>query len=251
MQRKFGWKRDLPDHRDHLFAAPPQLLTKLPPLIDLRPLCPPVYDQLSLGSCTANAIAGAMEFDQMQQVKEHFTPSRLFIYYNERAIEDTVNSDAGASIRDGIKSVSKQGACKETTWTYNITKFKKKPSAAAYKEALKYKAVTYQRVTQSMSQMKGCLAAGHPFVFGFTIYDSFVMDATAKNADMPMPGAREGAQGGHAVLCVGYDDKTQRFTILNSWGESFGKKGCFTLPYAYLTSHDLSADFWVIQQVQI
>jgi C1A family cysteine protease len=123
----YGWIPDLPDHRDHLYAAPPPRLTALPPSTDLRPQCPPVYDQGQLGSCTANAIAGAIEFDQMKQGQTPFVPSRLFIYYNERDIEGTVGSDSGAQIRDGIKSVAQQGVCPEPEWPYDITKFTEKP----------------------------------------------------------------------------------------------------------------------------
>src|SRR5205807_9410667 len=116
--RRYGWIPDQPDQRDHLYAAPAQFLTALPPRTDLRRRCPAVYNQGELGSCTANAIAGAIEFDQMKQGVTEFTPSRLFIYYNERAMENTILIDNGAQIRDGIKSVATLGACPESMWTY-------------------------------------------------------------------------------------------------------------------------------------
>src|SRR3989440_2703094 len=110
----YGWIPDLPDQRDHLYAAPPPVVSALPPSSDLRPHCPPVYDQGQLGSCTANAIGAAIQFDRMKQnLSPNFVPSRLFIYYNERVMEGTVSTDSGAQIRDGIKSVAKQGACPE------------------------------------------------------------------------------------------------------------------------------------------
>lgn len=113
--KKYGWTPDLPDHRDHLYAAPQLAPAKLPKKVDLRPNYPPVLNQAELGSCTANAIAAAHQFDQMKQNKPKvFTPSRLFIYYNEREMEGTVNQDAGAMIRDGIKSLVKQGAAPES-----------------------------------------------------------------------------------------------------------------------------------------
>ena len=112
----YGWVRDLPDARDFSYAAPIHSFPQgLPPLVDLRPQCPPVYDQGQLGSCTANGIAAAIEFEQKKQGKKAFTPSRLFIYYNERAIEGTVNHDSGAQIRDGIKSVAAVGAPRRPT----------------------------------------------------------------------------------------------------------------------------------------
>src|SRR5713226_8842857 len=123
---KYGW---VPDLRDQLYAALVVNLATFPTQMDLRPKCPPVYDQGQLGSCTANAIAAALEFDQMKQaVEDVFVPSRLFIYYNERVIEGTVDEDAGAMIRDGMKSVAKQGAPHERLWPYAIAKFRTKPS---------------------------------------------------------------------------------------------------------------------------
>ena len=117
---RYGWIPDLPDHRDYAYAAPVAALVKLPALVDLRAACPAVYDQGQLGSCTANAIGAAVEFDQMKQkLKEVFMPSRLFIYYNERVMEGTVDQDSGAQIRDGIKSVAKQGVCPEEMWPYD------------------------------------------------------------------------------------------------------------------------------------
>src|SRR5262245_42542108 len=139
---RYGWIPDLPDHRDHLYAAPVVHLAKLPAKVDLRGKCPTVYDQGQLGSCTANAIGAAIQFDRMKQKrKPNFIPSRLFIYYNERVIEGTVRSDSGAQIRDGIKTVAHDGDCPEKEWPYDIAKFAVKPSAKCYKDALKYKAV--------------------------------------------------------------------------------------------------------------
>src|SRR6202521_2528831 len=106
---RYGWIPDLPDDRDHLYAAPPAFLSALPPHADLRAQCPGVYDQGQLGSCTANAIGGAIEFDRLKQSLPDFVPSRLFIYYNERVIEGTVDMDSGAMIRDGIKRVAQTG----------------------------------------------------------------------------------------------------------------------------------------------
>ncbi|HEX7571309.1 MAG TPA: C1 family peptidase, partial [Verrucomicrobiae bacterium] len=239
-----------PDHRDHVFAAPLATLGPLPAKADLRPHCPPVYDQGQLGSCTANAISGAIQFDRLKQKLADFIPSRLFIYYNERVIEHSVNSDSGAQIRDGIKSVAKQGDCPEPEWPYVIGKFKTRPAAACYTAALKYKAVSYQRVTQSLGELKGCLAAGWPFVFGFTVYESFESSTVAKSGHAPLPKSGESVVGGHAVVGVGYDDAKQWFIVRNSWGAGWGLKGCFTLPYAYVADDNMASDFWTIRVVQ-
>ena len=254
MDRKiagYGWNRDLPDGRDYMYAAPLAVLAKLPPKVDLSGQCPDVYDQGQLGSCTANAIGGALQFDQMKQRKKSpFTPSRLFIYYNERKIEGTVESDSGAMIRDGVKSVNKLGAPPETDWPYNIEKFRDRPPKKAFDDAKKNQAVLYQRLTQAESQLKGCLAAGFPFVFGFVVYESFESPEVAKSGDAPMPRANEAQLGGHAVLAVGYDEDTQRFLVRNSWGPGWGKKGYFTLPYPYMLQATLSSDFWTIRSVE-
>lgn len=249
--RGYGWIPDRPDQRDFLYAAAPAFLRALPPKVDLRAQCPPIYDQGQLGSCTANAIGGAVQFDQLKErLPQSFIPSRLFIYYNERVLEGSVNSDAGAMIRDGIKTVAKEGACPESLWPYLIAKFKLKPSPACYREAIKHTAVSYQRLVPSVTQMQGCLASGYPFVFGFTVYESFESATVARSGHAPMPANSERVLGGHAVCAVGYDDTQRWFICRNSWGTRWGMSGYFTIPYDYLTNSDLSADFWTIRVVQ-
>ena len=190
LSRRFGWVPDVPDHRDYLLTGPMVEGRALPAKVDLRPRCPAVYDQLSLGSCTANAIAGVLEFDQMrQQMADVFTPSRLFIYYNERTREHTVATDSGASLRDGIKSVAKQGACAETLWPYvdDGRQFAERPSVGCYGDAMHHRAVSYARLPRALGQMKACLAAGYPFVFGFSVYESFTSEEVASTGRVPLP----------------------------------------------------------------
>ncbi|MDX6627232.1 MAG: hypothetical protein QOE56_2221 [Solirubrobacterales bacterium] len=246
----YGWVPDLPDGRDLLYGAPAKPLTKLPPRVDLRPKCPPVYDQGQLGSCTANAIGAALQFDQIKQRRKSFTPSRLFIYYNERAIEGTVDSDSGAMIRDGVKSVAKEGSCNEEIWPYKIEKFRDKPTRPCYVEGKDNQAILYLRLAQTLGQMKGCLAEGFPFVFGFAVYDSFEGAEVAKTGHAPMPKANEAMLGGHAVLAVGYDEAKQWFIVRNSWGTRWGMRGYFTLPYPYLVQPSLASDLWTIRSVE-
>jgi C1A family cysteine protease len=246
---RYGWIPDLPDDRDHLYAAPPAILTALPPSMDLRAQCPVVYDQGMLGSCTANAIGGAIEFDRLKQSLPDFVPSRLFIYYNERVIEGTVASDSGAMIRDGIKSVASQGACPEPEWPYDISKFAERPPVEAYRDAALDRAVSYQSLVQDLNQMRGCLATGYPFIFGFTVYESFESESVARTGHAHMPSPMERAVGGHAVMAVGYDDQNQTFLCRNSWGAGWGMAGYFTLPYTYLIQAGLASDLWTIRLV--
>ncbi len=258
--RGLGWIPDLPDRRDHYYSAPTPVLMKLPKKIDLRKHCPPVYDQGHIGSCTANAIAGAVQFDRMKKGQSpDFVPSRLFIYYNERAMEGSINSDPGAMIRDGIKSVHRQGVCPEAMWPYDPNPFPpegsnqhaiQKPSAACYTEAQKYQAISYHKVVQAINQMRGCLAEGFPFVFGFTVYDTIFNAAVTKSGDIQMPGDGEAPIGGHAILAVGYDDAARVFIIRNSWGTRWGKRGYGTMPYAYLVDPSLSSDIWTIRLIE-
>jgi C1A family cysteine protease len=145
--------------------------------------------------------------------------------------------------------VAHNGDCPEKEWPYDIAKFSVKPPPTCYKDALKYKAVAYQRVVQALSQLKGCLASGYPIVFGFTVYESFESAAVARSGKMPMPKPSEKVLGGHAVLAVGYDDAAQRFIVRNSWGKGWGLQGYFTMPYAYLTDNNLSDDLWTVRLV--
>lgn len=269
-----GWVPDTPDFRDQYFSvvAPTIAIETLPPQVDLRDsqlFSFPILDQGSLGSCTANAISAAITYAMSKQGKvsiqnlnmgvkpnnltdnAFFSPSRLFIYYNERVMENTVNSDAGAMIRDGIKSVNQLGACKETTWPYIIQQFTTKPSGPAYKEGQNYQAIQYRRLDNTdITQLKSCLYQGFPFVFGFSVYQSFMSQGVARTGLMPMPSKRERLLGGHAVLAVGYDDNKQVFIVRNSWGPNWGDKGYFYMPYKYITNEDLATDFWTITMME-
>lgn len=250
-KRSYGWAGpDMPDARDHYRFVPGSVLQSLPASVDLRPQCPPVYDQGQLGACTSHAIAAALEFDQIkQQLPLQFVPSRLMIYYDERAMEGTVNSDAGARIRDGIKSVARQGACPEDLWPYDISQFAVQPPPTCYQNALQHRALSYQRVARHLSQMLGCLATGFPIIFGITVYSSFEDPAVMASGDVPMPSLFESVLGGHAMVLVSYDTATQRFGFRNSWGISYGQQGYGTIPFAYLLDPGLSSDFWTLETV--
>jgi C1A family cysteine protease len=240
--RKYFWLPDLPDHRDFIYQ--PAAVGPLPARTDLRPFCSPVEDQGQLGSCTGNAIVGAME---CLETVPKTDLSRLFVYYNERAMEGTIKQDAGAAIRDGIKTLAVNGVCTEALWPYNVSKFKSKPTAGCFNDGLTRKVTKYARLN-TLADMQNCLANGLPFVFGFSVYESFESAAVAKTGIVSLPSKTERLLGGHAVLCVGYDNSTQRFLVRNSWGPGWGMSGYFTIPYAYLTNRNLSDDLWQVSK---
>lgn len=245
MKKHYGFKKQSEDKRDILFN---KTVTTFPSKIDLRSVNPPIYDQSTLGSCTANGIARIIEFDLMKQKLPIFMPSRLFIYYNERSIEGTIKQDSGANIRDGIKTINTLGVCDERVWTYNIAKFKQKPPAICYTDALKVVSIKYMTVTQDLNTIKSALVLGYPIVFGFDVKTSFESSIVAKTG-IYVPKSNESIVGGHCVVIVGYDDSTQRFIIANSWGIDWGQLGYFTMPYTEVLDTKISSDFWVIETI--
>ena len=241
--RRYAWRPDLPDARDHLLPAPKG---GLPRRVDLRDRCSPVEDQGALGSCTGNAIVGALEFLLLRDGPlVHL--SRLFVYYQERVLEGTVPVDDGAEIRSGVKACRKVGVCEERLWPYRVRRFADRPSESAYKDAAGRRISEYLRVT-TLRGLKRSLADGFPVAFGFTVYASFEGAGTARTGMATMPKAKEKPLGGHAVLAVGYDDDVQMLIVRNSWGPRWGLAGYFLLPYGYVESRGLSDDFWTIRR---
>ena len=148
-------------------------------------------------------------------------------------------------IRDGIKTLHKDGVCAEPLWPYDIKKFSMKPALACYKMAKKRRIESYHRIA-TLNEMLSCLTEGFPFVFGFAVYESFESPETARTGIAQMPKKDERMLGGHAVCAVGFDQKTKRFLIRNSWGTGWGMEGYFTIPFQYLET--LADDFWTIRK---
>ncbi len=248
MTRKYGWVRDAHDPRD-IFYTTRLSARPLPPIVDLESKFPAVYDQGDANSCVGNAVAAAFEYENLRQPEvKDFAPSRLFIYYNARAAEHDTAEDDGAQIRDGIKGVAKLGTCAETAWPYRLDRVTRRPTASCYADALRHTAVIYRRVTKTIDALRGCLADGFPVVCGIDVFESFESDAVARSGIVAMPEAGEALVGGHAIVLAGYDTREQRFKVRNSWGEAWGQRGYFTLPYAYVAQH--AQDFWAIRAVR-
>jgi C1A family cysteine protease len=143
--------------------------------------------------------------------------------------------------------LAKQGICAEAKWPYVVGKFAVKPSSACYSDARQHRISSYERL-QTVDEMRQCLADGYPFVFGFTVYESFESSAVAKSGILNMPTSKEKVVGGHAVMAAGYDDKRKRLLIRNSWGTNWGQRGYFWMPYGYVSENNLSDDFWTIRR---
>uniref|UniRef100_A0A6C0B995 Peptidase C1A papain C-terminal domain-containing protein n=1 Tax=viral metagenome TaxID=1070528 RepID=A0A6C0B995_9ZZZZ len=230
---------------NHLTFSKPAAITAS---VDLRAKMPLIYDQGSLGSCTANALCGLLAYDNSK-----IQGSILFVYYNERVIEGTIKEDAGATLEDGVKSLIKYGVCLETDWPYNISKFAVCPPPKCYTNALQHRVLqkNTRNIKNDLKSMKQCLSNKLPFVVGILVYESFESQAVATTGMVPMPNTqKEKLLGGHAILCVGYNDKLQVWIMRNSWGSTWGDKGYFYLPYAYLLSSDLSSDLWTISDIR-
>jgi len=242
---KYHWVKDKVDTRDH-----PYQLTGVsqPDIVDLRQYCSLIEDQGNLGSCTGNAIAGAIELINKRNNKL-LDVSRLFIYYYERMLIGTINYDSGAYIRDGIKACYTYGAPLESLWPYNISKFKTTPASTAIIDATKRKVTSYQKAADFNAVMDA-VTSGYPVIIGFSVYSSFETATVARTGIMPYPNVnRERLLGGHAVLIVGYNKNNNTFIVRNSWGTGWGDKGYFYMPFQVIQNTSMSSDFWVIKSV--
>ena len=251
--RSYGWRPSLPDMRDVMFSAPAGTLEALPPRVDLsEPTLPapfePSIDQGSLGSCGPCTAAADLIYAQIRQdrIADVRMPSKLYIYWNTRAIMGTVASDSGVDNRSLLKALEKYGWCDETEWPYNVSRFTVRPSEACYTQAAGRKIGQYLSVPQTLEQMQGCLAGGDTFIFGFTVYQSLENNEVDRTGVIPMPRRGERAVGGHDVLIVGYDNSTRHFKLKNSWG-GWGIAGYGWIPYEYAISPNLSGDFWTVR----
>lgn len=245
-KRVYKLKKSQPDARDFKHTPPP--MEHLPSKVDLRPQMPPILDQQALGSCTANAASNVLRFLLRKSNLSEFQPSRLFIYWNTRVNIENMkgNQDSGCCIRDISKSIQKYHSCDEKMWTYDVTKFNVQPPIAAYNNANLHSKISYAAVPQDLNIMKLTLASGLPIIVGIQVYDSFETENVAATGLVPIPNTRiEKCMGGHCVVLVGYCDDLKQFIAMNSWGPSWGDKGFFYIPYAFMLNPSLADDFWV------
>lgn len=270
--RGLGWHRDLPDMRDHTKSsdAVSKILAKSAPLkkalkalpssVDLREFCPPVEDQGNLGSCTANAGVGMLEYFERRAFGKHLDASRLFLYKVTRQLLGLAGDD-GAYLRDTMKAMVLFGIPPEKYWPYEVARFNDEPTAFCYSYAQSYQAIDYYRLDPSntpaatvLANIKTNLAAYLPAMFGFSVYSSMPPSGDGKG-EIPYPTQGDTLEGGHAVLAVGYDDqkkigaKKGALLIRNSWGVEWGNKGYGWLPYAYV-ENGLAGDFWTMVKAE-
>lgn len=248
----FGWVPSPPDHRDHIFRSSMGPLSLPDSVLLVAPPLPapfePAWNQGRLGSCGPHSEGKDIVFAQLRQDKREraIMPSRLFMYYTTRMLMNTVNQDSGVNNRAMLKALAQYGWCSEELWPYDVSKFRDRPPAGCFAQAATRKITEYLSVPQSLDQMRGCLAQGDPFIFGFSCYESLQSDAVARTGDIPMPGRNERQVGGHDVLIVGYDDSTRKFKLVNSWGD-WGQGGYGTISYEYATHPRLASDFWTVR----
>lgn len=241
---KYGWRPSLPDQRN-VPADSSGLTAKNE--VDPRGTMQDPYDQGQLGSCTANAYAGAVEYDDILDGGNLGTPSRLAIYYGERLREGSVSFDSGAYGHDAFKDGRKYGVGPESLWPYDISKFKDTPPQEYLDSRVNHKVKEYRHPSPDVEVFKSLLSNDQTIAFGFTVYQSFESQRVAETGIVPLPGPNESVLGGHEVLVVGYlAAYPEHALVRNSWGTGWGLEGYFLMPWDYVLSRNYSSDWRTI-----
>lgn len=251
--------------RSLLLERPPS--GRLPRRVDLRPFLSPVEQQEKLGSCTAHAVMGLVEYLQIATTGQYVDGSRLFLYKATRELLKW-QGDTGAYIRETIKAMRLFGVCPEEYWPYTAGEFETPPPAFCYAFASNYKAMSYCRL-EGLEEIRRSVAQGYPVAFGFTCFDSLFAPGVGQTGFVPYPDLGERSQGGHAVLAVGYLDADAAgdvvpeyarneegwLVVRNSWGEEWGQGGYGLLPYRFVTGSGdyppLADDFWTLARLDV
>jgi C1A family cysteine protease len=212
----------------------------------------PIYDQGDLGSCTSNGVLGAYDYDLLNHLPDAsdkiqqtpFNPSRLYLYYKERELENQVSTDSGATVADAITILRTHGVCSEASWPYVTSQFAVQPPASCDVEAKEHHSTCDRQVSQTLNDLYSCLASGFLIPFGFVVYPSFRQIDASGMVSMPQSG--EVSIGGHCLALVGYDPAKKLFKAVNSWGVGFGDQGYVYFPEDYILNPALASDFHVV-----
>ena len=239
----FGWKPQLPDHRDLQFSSIIPSALALPPKASLRSQINWQYNQGRCEGCTGFSTATAVRLAiRKSQNNLDIDPSCLFLYYNARKLENDTYRDAGAYIRDVFQGIGIWGVAAASDWPFSTNKVLTSPPQNAYNDAKKEILTGYYAVNQDPTDLKSCIALGHPFVAGITVFKSLIQD---NHGHVSMPHPNDKPMGGHAICFTGYDDTTQEYEFKNSWGE-WGDNGYGYLPYQFVESENYTSDFWTV-----
>lgn len=203
----------------------------------------PILDQGILGDCVCNAAALTIS----TKTKKSINLSRIMLYALCRINDNTsLDQDVGTTVWTCCDTLKKYGVCQESVCPYNVNNYSTLPSLSVFKSSNLLKNFVYYSINQDLNSLRQCLVSfNQPIIFGIMVYDSFMSDQVASNGIVPMPNTNvETLQGGHCVTMIGYDDTKSWFVCANSWGTSWGNKGIFYLPYAYVLDPNLSSDFY-------
>lgn len=250
-QYYFGHIKDPKDSRDYVFSAPAAIEdVKKPAVFSLNDKINLTYDQGPMNSCVGNGTALLFYYLRQKEGLPIFNPSRLFIYWNARAMRGTTGQDQGCVIRDAIKSVNTLGVCSEDDWKYDKNLVFKKPDTNSYNQALLNQSIEYTKIPRDLEQIKNCLYEGYPFVLGFRVPKSFTSSQTRNTGIVETPLSNESLDNGHAVLIIGWNDDKKLLQFRNSYGPKWGDKGNGYLRYAAIENEKWSSDYWTIRTVE-
>lgn len=253
-RRILGYRKGSIDPAAKRYGAQRFQSKDLPPKVDLRKHFTAIEAQGETNSCTANAVAGAYEYIVKRHLgEEAYDASRMFVYYNARALDPSYGpiEDQGSMIGIAVKGLKEYGVCSEETWPFDQANVNEKPSDPAYEEAAKFLIEDYAVVPTDLFAWKHCLAEGYPIVFGLELYNSFDQHRTKGLVPEPTPNeVQREEHAGHAMVCVGYSDKDEVFIVRNSWGPEWGDGGYCYIPYNYVMNPKYNdGDSWFIRRV--